>query len=175
MYKIISVFFLQLFILLSCQAQEPALGMLRAVQANDMQKFSFGNTHFICKAYGIISLEELYHDENTNDVCKEKILRFYQKNPHMQYFSATLLDRKQLYHLEFRARRCILYAQGQMTLSELLLKNGLAIVKPMFVDKEFRYPYKKAQKNAKLNKKGIWADETLSECIVIFKEEEEEG
>jgi len=172
MYKIISVFFLQHFILLSCIAAEPALGMLRAVQSNAFQKFSFGNTHFGCNAYGIVSLEELYHDANTSDVCKSKIQRFYLKNPHLQYFSATLLDLKQLYHLEFRERKCIMYAQGQMTLSELLLKNGLALVKPVFQDKEFRYLYKKAQKNAQVNEKGIWGDETLSECILIFREEE---
>ncbi|MDY0121450.1 MAG: hypothetical protein RBR54_05860 [Sulfurimonas sp.] len=172
MYKIISVFFLQHFILLSCIAAEPALGMLRAVQSNAFQKFSFSNTHFGCRAYGIVSLEELYHNTNTNDVCRSKIQRFYLKNPHSQYFSATLLDVKQLYHVEFRERRCIVYAQGQMTLSELLLQNGLALLKPEFQDKEFRYLYNRAQKNAKLNEKGIWADETLSECI-LFREEEE--
>lgn len=173
MYKIISVFFLQLFMFLNCEAMEPTLGMLRAVQSNAVQKFSFVNTHFTCKAYGIISLEELYHNKETNDVCKSKIKRFYQKNPHLQYYSATLLDVKQLYHLKFRERKCIVYAQGEMTLSEILIKNGLALVKPMFMDKEFRYLYKKAQKNAKLNKKGIWGDETLSECIPVFKEDEE--
>jgi hypothetical protein len=173
MHKIISVFFLQLFISLSCYAIEPTLGMLRYVVSNDTQKFSFKNTHFTCKTYGIVSLDELYYEPQTNDVCKAKIKTFYQKNPHLKYFSATLLDVRQLYHFEFREKRCILYAQGQMTLSELLVKNGLALVKPMFEDKEFRYVFKKAQRNAKLNKMGIWREKGLSECISIYKEEEE--
>ena len=170
MHKIISIYFLQLFIALSCMAAEPALAMLRSTESNNIQKFSFANTHFACKVYGVISLEELYHHTKTSDGCKAKIQSFYQKNPQLKYFSATLLKRKQLYHLEFRTNECIVYAQGQMTLSELLLKNGLGVLKPQFQDKEFQYAYKKAQRNARLHQRGIWADETFNLCILQEEE-----
>ena len=172
MYKIIALFFLQVFMLAGVYAKEPTLGILQNVYSNTLQQLSLDNSYFYCKAYGVVSLEEIYANQQTDTGCKEAIKTLYIQEPLLQYFSAMLLKKKQRYHIELKQQGCLLYAKGQNTLSELLLKNGLALLRENFADREFDYAFYKAQRYAKSMKKGIWGDLFVAECGAWTKSEE---
>lgn len=152
-------------------AKEPTMALLISVPANDTQHFRLAQYSFVCKPYGIVSLEELYQASLTNETCKTTIEKFYRKNPLLLYFTSERLYKKQLYHIEFKENRCILYAQGQKTLSELLLRYGLAFVKPFFRDPEFYHSFINAQNNAKNDSLGMWSQDLVVQCMAaIYKE-----
>ncbi|MBU0720443.1 thermonuclease family protein [bacterium] len=144
---------------------------LSAVLSNETQKFNVNDFSFYCKPYGVIALEELYGTSQSGSTCRESINKLYTKKPFLKDYSAKHLKIKQRYHLEFRDKKCILYAKGEISLSELLLKNGLALMRPHFKDKEFYYLFKKAELEAKLNKLGMWNENIDTKCITaIYKD-----
>ena len=67
-----------------------------------------------------------------------------------------------------QGRQPILYSDAQKTYAEALIENGLAVVKPNFLDKEFKYSYSNAQKSAKLLKKGLWKERIIDDCTSSF-------
>ena len=147
------------------------IALLISVPSNDTQTLKINQSLFICKPYGIVSIEELYNNTATNETCKRVIEKFYRKNPLLQYYTSERLDKQQLYHIELKENRCILYAQGQKTLSELLLRQGLAFMRPFFEDSEFYHLFIKAQRNAKNENLGIWSDQGIIECMAeVYKE-----
>ena len=146
-------------------SKEPTLATLRTVSSNSSQKFSIKRYDFLCNAYGVVSIEDLYLESKIDSECKKSINKFYRQNPNSKYFSANILKLRSNYHIEFRNNRCILYAKGLNTLSEMLLVNGLAIKKSMFKDKEFDYSFNQAQISAKVNKVGIYKNEIKSKCV----------
>jgi hypothetical protein len=166
MYKFI-LFFLLTF---SLNANEPTLAKLVNVDSNEIQSFTLNNYSFYCKAYGILTLTQLFEMNTMKSQCRKIIQNYYLQHPNDFYFTENLFKRGQRYHIEFKKDACVIYAQGEYTLSELLLKKGLAIRKPNFQDKEFKASFYKAQKIAKDNKKGIWKDPVLRDCLVdIYK------
>ena len=161
------LYFLIISILFSPLAfsKEPTLAILKAIYSNSNQKFSIRQYTFLCKPYGIVTLDELYAEATPDSSCKKSIDKFYIQNPHQKYFTANLLKLKQTYHVEFRNNRCILYAKGLNTLSELLLAKGLAISKSMFKDEEFKNSFIEAQIEAKANNIGIYKNKIKYKCI----------
>ncbi len=171
MHRIIYFFILLIFLIYPLNAKEPVMAILDGVVANGIQKFTFAQYSFYCKPYGVLTLEMLYENDSFNSGCQESLQSFYKKNPLSEHFSGDILKVKQMYHVDFRDNRCILYARGEKTLAELLLKEGLAVTKPLFNDDEFVYVYNKVQLGAKITKKGIWADTTVIKCInALYKE-----
>jgi len=158
-----------LIILILCSSfvysSEPTIATLRAVYSNSSQKFNIKQYEFLCKAYGVISVEDLYLESKVNSECKKSIDKFYKQNPNIKYFSANMLKLRNNYHIEFKNNKCILYAKGLNTLSEMLLLNGLAIKKSIFKDKEFDYSFTKAQLSSKVNKIGIYKNKINIKCI----------
>jgi hypothetical protein len=148
------------------------MAILNNVISNETQKFSIGNYSFICEPYGILTLEKLYSHSKINSTCQDKIKNFYKKHPNLRYFSDSILHIRQMYHVEFKTTECVVYARGQKTLSEILLEEGLALREELFNDEEFNYLFLKAQKRAKFNKKGVWEEDILSECINLLYEDE---
>ena len=146
-------------------AKEPFLAILLNIPSNGMQTFNYGNYDFHCNAYGVITLESLHNIAKSESICKKNIEKFYKKNPDLKYFSLRKLDVKQRYHIEFKNQECVLYASGDMTLSELLLREGLSIQKPNFNDDEFRYSFFKSQLKAKTQKKGLWKENIYESCV----------
>jgi len=161
MYKL----FLLLFLLTQLHASQHQLAILSNITSNSTQEFSISGYRFRCLPYGVIALEELSYNTNLDSICQKDIQKFYLKNPILEQFAQKKLKYMQMYKIEFKESRCILYAQGQKSYSELLLENGLAVLKPIFLDDEFRYSFFKAQENAKLLKKGIWKNEIMHKCI----------
>ena len=146
-------------------AKEPIVAILDNIPSNAYQEFHIKNYAFSCSTYGVVPIEKLYLNATLNSTCQKKISDFYKTDPNSKYFAQRVLKVQQQYHLEFKEGECTLYALGQKTFSELLLENGLAIIKPLFRDDEFKYLFNQAQKRAKANKKGMWKDNVIKSCI----------
>lgn len=174
MFKNFLIFFI--FISFSSlDAKEPFLAILKSVPSNDTQIFTLQKATFTCQPYGVVTLEELYARAGENSQCYEAIIKFYKKNAKLQYYSEDIFHTMQRYHVQMKENRCIIYASGQITLAELLLKNGLAILKPFFKDDEFRFVYRRAQQIAREEKRGMYKDAIVSKCITeLYKEKEAE-
>lgn len=162
MHKIIYFFILTSTYLYT---SEPILAILYNVNSNDTQNLNIGNYSFYCSPYGVTSLEILHKRSKSDSLCKKSIDVFYNKNPNLKYFTNNALHLKQSYHISFKQNKCLLYARGEVSLSELLLKNGLAVLEPKFKDEEFVYRFKESELEAKFEKKGLWDTDIHKNCI----------
>jgi len=171
MLKKIQILISLTFLSFTLEAKEPLLGILTSVNSNNIQSFNISKYNLTCKAYGILTLEKLYEISEDNTVCREKIESIYAKYPDLKYFAQRLLKLQQRYHIVPKGKaECVLYAKGQMTLSELLLAKGLALVNPLFDDEEFRDDFNAAQRKAMLEKKGLWMEEIFDICAAKLYE-----
>ncbi len=161
-YIFISLFFI---LNISIYAKEPTLAILRSVQSNEYQKFSIGMYEFICRPYGVLTLQQLHKKADTNSSCQKAIEVFFKKNPLDKYYAQNLLKQSQTYHVEFKDSMCVLYASGKMSMSELLLKKGLALNILDFEDKEFKHSFKNAQNYAKNKKVGLFKEKIQEKCL----------
>jgi len=165
MHKKINIFILMVFLAQSLLSKEPTMAILQDIESNDIQHFKFGNYQFTCLAYGVLSIDELYRESALDSKCQESINGFYNKRADLKYYTNSKLKVMQLYNVEFKDSRCIIYTSGGKSLSEFLLEEGLAVIKPLFKDEEFQYYFLKAQKKAKMSRNGIWAKNITRECI----------
>jgi hypothetical protein len=157
---IFSFFFLQIL----C-AKEPSLVFFENAVSNAIQIYSKDGYRFECKAYGIISLEEFYQNAKENSVCRKEIVDFYEKSPKLRDFISSSLHYKQLYHIDMKSEGCISYVDAQRSVSEILLSEGLAIVKPLFQDEELKTTFERSQRKAKIEKRGLWSENIFKDCI----------
>ncbi len=165
MRKIVIIIIISFYMLNNLSAKEPLLARYEALISNDIQIFGIRNYTFRCKTYGIATLETLYHNSSLSSICQKSIERLYKKKPKLQEYAQRIFEYKQLYHIEIKGRECIVYMKGQISLSELLLRNGLAIIKPLFRDKEFDSYFISAQKKAKIEEKGLWSENIFNSCV----------
>jgi len=162
MHRILS---LVLFSSLLLFSKEPTLAILESIQTNTQQIFIIGQARYRCNAYGIIGIEKLLQKSELSENCKSKVKEFYAKNPEVNFFAYNKLRRSQMYHIEFKEGQCLLFASGEITLSELLLKEGLALLEHTFDDKEFRRYYRDAEAFAKFEKRGVWKEDSVRDCL----------
>lgn len=158
------ILFLLSFPIVFLFSKEPTLGILESIVTNTEQIFIIGQQRYKCTAYGILGVEKLLKSPKLNTACKKEIESFYAKYPQVKEFIHKKLKRSQMYHIEFKKRECLLFASGEITLSELLLKEGLALLDPMFEDKEYLRYFRDAQGVAKFEKRGIWKDAIVRDC-----------
>jgi len=158
-------FILQILFITYLNASEPVLAILDNINSNALQEFNIGKYSFYCSAYGIISLENLLQRTKVDSACKKSIDIFYKKNPDLRYFSNEVLHLRQRYHVSLKQNECLVYAKGELSLSELLLKNGLAVLKPQFKEEEFIYRFEKSELEAKLKRIGLWSSGIYKSCI----------
>ncbi len=170
MLKITNILIIKFFIISVLGASEPRLAILNSVVSNELQLFQIRRNSYACKPYGVITLDKLRLNSAQGSLCKKSVERFYVQNPDAQYFSLNLLKVKQTYHLEFRDDRCVLFAKGEKSLSELLLENGLALLRPNFQDEIYAFLYKKAQNRARVLRRGLWGENIKKECIAELYE-----
>ncbi|MDD3835982.1 MAG: thermonuclease family protein [Sulfurimonas sp.] len=171
MLKKTQILLSSLLLSFTLDAKEPLLGILTSVHSNETQSFNISKFNLTCNPYGVLTLERLYEISEDNTVCKEMIINIYAKYPDLRYFAQRLLKVQQRYHIRPKERgECVLYAKGQMTLSELLLAKGLAIVRPLFDDEEFKDDFNRAQRRARLDKKGLWAEDIFEICAAKLYE-----
>jgi len=165
MHKIVYIFILYLLLPFFLYAKEPVLAILDSVDSNGLQMFHIRDYSFVCRAYGVLTLQKLYNNSKLDSKCQKEIYNLYKKNPNLKYYAQKVLKTQQTYHVEFKNRECVLYAFGEKTLSESLLENGLAVYKPIFKDDEFKYLFYNAQLKAKMGKHGMWEKNIIYKCI----------
>jgi len=170
-----SIFFLlfTLFIIsqnfIYLEAREPNLAILKNITSNDFQRFSIKNSSFVCEPYGVLTLEQIYKKSQENSVCRKNIKKFYIENRDLLYYSQSFLKLGQTYHIEFKNKKCIIYAQGQTTLSQLLLSNGLGVKKLRFKDQEFDALFQTSEYSAKIQNKGLWQSDIQRSCTAAIQ------
>jgi len=159
------------FLCHTASAKEPLMAILQGVHANDSQVFLLGQSFLTCRPYGVVSLEQIYTKEQTNATCRRAIEKFYAKEPLLKHFAGSIFKTKQMYHIEPKEQRCVVYARGMTSLSELLLGQGLGFVAPFFRDEEFLHGFTKAQRNARAQRLGMWSEQEIIECIAeVYRE-----
>lgn len=166
MAKKIFIFTLLSVFSISIYAKEPTLAFLNKVISNELQQYRIGRNSFYCKPYGVVTVDELYKNATMDSICKKSIEDFYVKNPEEKYFYTQLFKLEQMYHIEFKNNECLVFVQGQKSLSEVLLENGLAFEEFMLRDKEYSFSFSQAQKRARYEKKGLWGTKLMRSCIM---------
>lgn len=163
MFKILIIFFL----LIQLNAKENIIAELISIPSNSLQIFKIKSQHLQCSSYGVLTLGEILLYKKINLVCKKKINTYFLHHQKMLSFTHRKLNIRAFYTLVLKKNhKCILYAKGQKSLSELLLENGLAIIRTNFYNDEFKYEFLEAQNYAKYHKLGIWSNNTLTICAL---------
>lgn len=159
--KIIIYFFLSSLLL----AREPVMAILENVISNEQQQFKVNNFRFICTPYGIFTLEELYRNAQNNGRCQRLIYDFYEKNIEAQYYAQKKLSVMQSYSIVIKNKKCVINIDGEKSYSEFLLEEGLAIKKPVRLDREYDYIFYKSQREAKASRIGLWNLNISKACM----------
>lgn len=170
MKKMIPLIFVFALLWTNAISKEPTMAILDGVLSNTHQKLSIKQMSFICEAYGVISPVKLVQKIDLSDGCKKSLENFYLKNPYKKHFVRLELHPMQMYRVIFRENKCLLFARGKSTISELLLREGLVVLEPNFRDREYENLYKYAQKSARVEAKGIWGDDLRRDCLAEIYE-----
>ncbi|MEA3522954.1 MAG: thermonuclease family protein [Campylobacterota bacterium] len=152
-----------LTVVFSLKASE--IGLLLEVKNNSLFYFSIKNTEHLCVPYAIVTFEMLLHKSQKNTICHQSLLKYYENFPQDKFFAQGHFHRQQQYILEKKKGYCIIHAQGKKSYAALLLKKGLAIVPIHFKDKHIEFKYRRIENQAKIEKKGLWKDPILRNCI----------
>jgi len=151
------------------EAKEPNLAILKNIDSNGFQRFSIKSSSFRCEPYGVLTLEQIYSKSKKDSLCRKNIQNFYVENRDLYYYTQSFLKVGQSYHIEFKKAKCLVYAQGQTTLSQLLLSKGLGVKKPSFKDEEFDTLFRSAQESAKIEKRGFWQSNIRRNCTAAIQ------
>ena len=148
-------------------AEVPETAMLVETPDNAGLLFKSGQSRYLCKPFGVRTLEELAADRRTNSLCKKLFAEYAVRNPENMQFAATTLKRFQFYRIEPVKDRCILYAKGRVSYSEMLLHEGLAVIKRGEVRRELRRSFERAEAGARQKRRGFWKDSLAVECAEV--------
>ncbi|MDH4944181.1 hypothetical protein [Sulfurimonas sp. C5] len=152
--------------LFTLDAKEPTMLMLKGNLSNALQEFQvLPDYSFQCKPYGITTVDELLNSKKTTKECKNVLKKFYVQNPELYNLHYHVLHRKSFYHLEYENKSCIIYAKGELTYSEILLKEGAALIQKDLKNEVFEPRFQSAQRSAELRKKGIFKDPNVLRCV----------
>ena len=165
MYKIFPIFIFLIYFLNPLVAKEPFMAILQHTYSNDTQIFKHANTKFICKAYGIISIDDIYVKADKESQCKKSIELFYKKRRYLSNYAKIKLKIYQSYSLILKENnRCLVNIAGEKSLSEFLIEKGWALLEKDFQDKEYRHYFHLYEKKAKLELQGIWNSDIIENC-----------
>ncbi|MDF1874546.1 thermonuclease family protein [Sulfurimonas sp. SAG-AH-194-I05] len=170
------IFFKILFLLLlslnTAHTVEPQMAILYNIITNDMQEYKIGNTKFVCSPYGVMSIDEMYRISKPDSTCAKSIIKFYEKRRDLQYYIYSKIRVQQQYPIVYKNGRCIVNIEGERSLSEILLAEGLALRQPLFKDKEYFSYFYNAQNKARTEKKGLWGENINRDCVAsIYRKE----
>lgn len=96
--------------------------------------------------------------------CKNAIEIFDREHFQDKLFAKKHLYVQQSYHYEMVDKKCVLYANGNESYSEMLLRNGLALIDPGFNNSEWNRRLKRAQKGAEVQRAGLHATSIRNLC-----------
>jgi archaeosine-15-forming tRNA-guanine transglycosylase len=166
-----NLFLILIFLFTSLYAQEKESARLQTVLSNGEMVFYLRSvdSFYLCKPYGVVTLEDLYERSSNEQVCKKTVTEFYNKKRDLRYFTLNHLKEQQYYNIEIKKDgRCVINSDGMVSLSEKLLQKGVAMVKPNLKDKEYNYLFQTAQKNAQFQKKGLWSSTIKHDCTAQY-------
>jgi len=132
-----------------------SIALLKSIDGNSKQTLLSKNTPVACEPFGIITLEEMMMNTSSKAECKNAVATFYKTHPHDELFAKEHLYIQQSYHYETIKEGCVLYANGGESYSEMLLRQGLALIDPAFENSEWNGRLKRAQKGAEIEKTGL--------------------
>lgn len=146
------------------------LGMaLEEVRSNASLIFRYRNVSIECAPYGVFTLIQVYNKKDLSAGCKRMIKSFFLSHPKIRYFADYKLHFLQYYMVEPKGNgQCLVNVRGKRSFSQLLLLNGAAALRKNFKDEELRNTFFKAQKSARIIKKGIWSEPRLKKCLLEF-------
>ena len=161
--KIVIVLF---FCFISLSAQSLPMKLID-IKSSTLLRFGYKQFHYDCIPYGVVTLEQVYSKKNITNLCKQKIKRFFATNVKLYHIAAYRLKVMQFYMVELKKdQECLVNLQGMRSYSEFLLSQGFAVVRRGFRDEVYGYYFDRAQKTARVQKRGVWSDPSLLECIV---------
>jgi hypothetical protein len=161
-------FFVRLFgalIFLTPLYGEMTVGLLTSIESNTKQNLLYNNQPISCEPFGILTLEKISSNRSTPQECRSHIENFYKSYSHAKEFAREHLHIQQSYHFEIIKEGCVLYANGVETYSEMLLREGLALIDPAFDQKEWNVRLKRAQQGAQMQKAGLHDTQIEKFCI----------
>jgi hypothetical protein len=164
MKRVAAIFSITIVLL---HAQVPHTAMLEQTPDNAALVFKSDQSRLICKPFGVRTLEEIAGDRRTNTLCKALFEGYAKRNPGSRQYAASTLKRFQFYRIEPVQERCILYAKGRVSYSEMLLHEGLAVIKRGEVKRELRRSFERAEAGARKNRRGIWKEALAVECAEV--------
>jgi len=159
--------FLILSFILSCHALQ--IGLLLEVKNNSLLYFSVNNQDELCVPYGVVTFEMLRHKNHDATLCQKRLNHYFEMHPKDAFLAREHFHLQQQYHIEKRDDRCMIYAQGKKRYAQILLEKGLAIVPVDFEDKSVAVQYRRIQSEAQREKKGLWSDAILRNCMMQFR------
>jgi hypothetical protein len=134
---------------------EITVGLLREIESNAKQSLLHRNILIPCEPFGVVTLEKMILNSASPQECRSEIEHFYKAHPHDKQFAREHLYLQHSYHYEMIKEGCILYGNGAESYSEMLLRQGLAVVDPALNNKEWNGRLHRAQKGAESLKSGL--------------------
>jgi hypothetical protein len=144
---------------------EITIGLLSSIESNAKQTLLYQNRVIPCEPFGIVTLEKMVQNGASPQECKKAVETFYASHPHRRQFAREHLILQQSYHYETIPEGCVLYANGTETYSEMLLRNGLALVDPAFDQNEWNAKLKRAEAGAEKESQGLHETLIRKWCI----------
>jgi hypothetical protein len=141
------------------------VGLLVSIESNSKMWLLDTNTPHSCEPFGVITLEKMGLQGINPQECTQAIEGFYKTSPRTRYFARNHLHLQQTYSYERIQEGCVLYGNGPESYSEMLLRNGLAVVDPAFNNAEWNERLKRAQEGARTYQRGIHATSIRKWCI----------
>jgi hypothetical protein len=164
MKRFLAIFTMTILLL---HAELPQNAILEQTPDNSVLVFRSHQSHYLCRPFGVRTLEEISKDRRTNPECKKLFEGYMQRHPHSRQYAATTLKRFQRYRIEPVQDRCLLYANGRVSYSEMLLHEGVAVMKRSESRRELKRRFERAEAGARRGKRGIWQEALADECSEI--------
>lgn len=145
------------------------LAELQRVSNNGLLSFRTQMTHFNCHPYGVLSIDEAMIRNDVNHSCKLELKQFYDRHRPLRYFTLLHTELYQYYSIQrYENSSCEMHVKGRRTLASLLVARGLAIVSSEYRNRHIKAQLRQIEQKAKEQKRGIWENPRLSQCIVIL-------
>jgi hypothetical protein len=157
-------FLLLMTFLLSLSASEK--GLLLEVKNNSLLYFSVNNKKHVCFPYGVLTFEMLLSKSDANGLCQKSLNQYFKIHPQDKFLARRYFHLQQYYSFKKYEDSCMIYAQGKKRYAQMLLERGLAIVPIDFDDKAVAFQYRRIENQAKKDKKGLWNDPVLQNCMM---------
>jgi len=161
-------FFVRLVTIVMCITPlygEITIGLMISIENNSKIHLIHNNAYFSCVPFGIITLEKMGENGANPTECKNAVENYYRSHPHDKVYAKEHLPIQQSYHYELIKEGCVLYGNGPESYSEMLLRNGLAVIDPAFDNAEWNTKLKRAMQGAQFQKTGMHDTQIQKLCI----------